>query len=152
MIPGIFRSVGFIRLYMALRRLLELGSKALVHFFMLRELFRIFALYCRLSSCTVDVPVYLDDISATGSEPQSVCWFLDQLCSTFDSWQMKELNFFLGIEINNFLDNLFLSQTRYAVNLLKRFNMTKCKPCPILLPSNTRLSCMYGYPLFDLST
>ncbi|CAL8989132.1 unnamed protein product [Prunus brigantina] len=65
---------------------------------------------------------------------------------------MGELNFFLGMEINWFSDNLFLSQTRYAVDLLKRFKMTKCKSCPTPLPSDTRLSCMDGDPLPDPST
>ncbi|CAL8131837.1 unnamed protein product [Prunus armeniaca] len=65
---------------------------------------------------------------------------------------MGELNFFLGMEINQFSDTLFLSQTRYAVDLLKRFNMTECKSCLTPLPSDTRLSCMDGHPLPDPST
>jgi hypothetical protein len=74
------------------------------------------------------------------------------LCSTFDSRRLGELNFFLGMEITRFTDHLFLSQTRYAVDLLKRFNMTDCKPCPTPLPSDTRLSCLDGDPLPDPST
>ncbi|CAL9000527.1 unnamed protein product [Prunus brigantina] len=106
----------------------------------------------RSSSCTVYVLVYVDDIIVTGFETQSVHRFLDQLCSTFDSRRMGELNFFLGMEITRFPDHLFISQTRYAVDLLKRFNMTDCKPCPTPLPSDTRLSCMDGDPLSDPST
>ncbi|BBH09856.1 transposable element gene [Prunus dulcis] len=104
------------------------------------------------TSCTVYVLVYVDDIIVTGSDPQSVHQFLDQLCSTFDSRRMGELNFFLGMEISRFPDRLFLSQTRYAVDLLARFNMTDCKPCPTPLPSDTRLSCLDGDPLSDPST
>ncbi|KAI5343744.1 hypothetical protein L3X38_011620 [Prunus dulcis] len=111
------------------------------------------SLFIRLSSsCTVYVLVYVDDIIVTGSDPQNVHQFLDQLCSTFDSRHMGELNFFLGMEITRFPDHLFLSQTRYAIDLLKRFNMTDCKPCPTPLPSDTRLSCLDGDPLSDPST
>ncbi|CAL2258609.1 unnamed protein product [Prunus armeniaca] len=106
----------------------------------------------RSSSCTMYVLIYGDNIIVTGSKPKSVHQFIDTLCSTFDSRRMGELNFFLGMEINQFSDTLFLSQTRYAVDLLKRFNMTECKSCPTPLPSDTRLSCMDGDPLPDPST
>ncbi|KAI5316320.1 hypothetical protein L3X38_036027 [Prunus dulcis] len=74
-----------------------------------------------------------------------------RLSSSCTIRRMGELNFFLGMEINRFSNNLFLSQTRYAVDLLKRFNMTECKSCPTPLPSDTRLSCMDGDPLPDTS-
>ncbi|CAL8106349.1 unnamed protein product [Prunus armeniaca] len=80
----------------------------------------------RSSSYTIYVLVYVDDIIVTRSDTQSVHRFLDQLCSTFDSRRM--------------------------VDLLKRFNMTDCKPCPTPLPSDTRLSCTDGDPLSDPST
>ncbi|BBH05568.1 transposable element gene [Prunus dulcis] len=97
----------------------------------------------------VYVLVYVDDIIVTGSPSPSVNHFIDQLCSTFDSRRMGELNFFLGMEINRFSDHLFLSQTRYAVDLLTRFHLTKCKPSSTPLPSDTRLSCLDGDPLPD---
>ncbi|KAI5339023.1 hypothetical protein L3X38_018295 [Prunus dulcis] len=106
----------------------------------------------RSSSCTVYVLVYVDDIIVTGSPSSSVNHFIDHLCSTFDSRRMGELNFFLGMEINRFSDHLFLSQTRYAVDLLTRFHLTECKPSPTPLPSDTRLSCLDGDPLPDPST
>jgi len=106
----------------------------------------------RSSSSTIYVLVYVDDIIVTGSDLQHIHRFLDQLCSTFDSRRLGELNFFLGMEITRFTDHLFLSQTRYAVDLLKRFNMTDCKPCPTPLPSDTRVSCLDGDPLPDPST
>ena len=93
----------------------------------------------------------MDDIIVTGSDRQRIHQFLDQLCSTFDSRRLGELNFFLGMEITRFADHLFLSQTRYAVDLLKRFNMTECKPCPTPLPYDTRLSILDGDPLSDPS-
>jgi hypothetical protein len=73
----------------------------------------------RSSSCTIYVLVYVDDIIVTGSELQHVHRFFDQLCSTFDCRQVGELNFFLGMENTRFTNHLFLSQTRYAVDLLK---------------------------------
>ena len=94
----------------------------------------------------------MDDIIIIGSELQHVHQFLDQLCSTFDSRRLDELNVFLSMEITRFTNHLFLSQTRYVVDLLKRFNMTDCKPCPTPLPSDTRLSCLDGDPLSDPST
>ena len=61
------------------------------------------------SSYIVYVLIYMDDIIVTRSEPQNIHRFLDQLCSTFDSRRLGELNFFLGMEITWFPDHLFLS-------------------------------------------
>lgn len=39
--------------------------------------------------------------------------------------ELGTLNYFLGISTTN--DGVYLSQKSYLRNLLKRFNMTKCK-------------------------
>ena len=41
------------------------------------------------------------------------------------------LNFFLGIQVLQTDDGIFLSQLKYALNLLQRFKMEDCKLCAI---------------------
>ena len=66
--------------------------------------------------------------------------FIETLCSTFDSRQMGDLGYFLGMEITRNATTLHLSQSRYATDLLSKFNMVSCKPYPTPLSSSTRLS------------
>ena len=40
---------------------------------------------------------------------------------------MGELTFFLGVQIKQTRDGIFLSQTKYALELLKNFDMQDCK-------------------------
>jgi len=40
---------------------------------------------------------------------------------------MGELTFFLGLQIKQTRDGIFLSQTKYALELLKKFDMQDCK-------------------------
>jgi hypothetical protein len=40
---------------------------------------------------------------------------------------MGELTFFLGLQIKKIHDGIFLSQTKYALELLRKFDMQDCK-------------------------
>jgi len=40
---------------------------------------------------------------------------------------MRELNYFLGLQINQFQHGTFLSQSKYYCELLKKFDMENCK-------------------------
>ncbi|XP_058202763.1 uncharacterized mitochondrial protein AtMg00810-like [Rhododendron vialii] len=99
------------------------------------------SLFIRHSSTySLFVLVYVDDLIVTGSDKTAVNDFIEVLCSVFDSRRLGELGFFLGMEINRTNNILYLSQSRYATDLLSKFNMVSCKPCSTPLPSNSKLS------------
>jgi hypothetical protein len=50
-----------------------------------------------------------------------------------------ELTFFLGFQVKQMKDGNFLSQEKYTKDLLKRFNMEKCKPIKTPMPTNGHL-------------
>lgn len=85
----------------------------------------------------------------TGSDTQSVVSFIDNLCSELDNQRIGNLSFFLGMEIHRTSENIYLSQTRYAVDLLKKCNKESCKPSPTPLALATHLSSSDGDPLPD---
>ncbi|CAL9001944.1 unnamed protein product, partial [Prunus brigantina] len=66
--------------------------------------------------------------------------FIDNLCFMFDSCCMGNLSFFLGMEIHCTSKTIYLSQTRYVVDLIKKCNMESCKPSPTPMASTTHLS------------
>jgi hypothetical protein len=50
-----------------------------------------------------------------------------------------ELTYFLGFQVKQMKDGNFLSQEKYTKDLLKRFNMEKCKPIKTPIPTNRHL-------------
>ena len=60
-----------------------------------------------------------------------------------DMFEMSDLGYmtyFLGMEVSQGSDDIFISQKRYALNLLKRFNMDKSKAVATPLVQNEVLS------------
>ena len=43
---------------------------------------------------------------------------------------LRELTNFLGLQISRLHDGLFISQTKYVLDLLEKFKMLDCKPTP----------------------
>ena len=55
---------------------------------------------------------------------------------------MKDLgmmHYFLGMEVWQSADGIFLGQGKYAVEILKRFGMMECKSMTIPMASNLKL-------------
>ena len=46
---------------------------------------------------------------------------------------------FLGLEVSQFLDDIFLNQGKYAIEILKRFGMVYCKEINTLIVINLNL-------------
>jgi hypothetical protein len=50
-----------------------------------------------------------------------------------------ELTFFLGFQVKQMREGIFISQEKYTKDLLKRFKMEECKPIKTPMPSNGHL-------------
>jgi len=73
------------------------------------------------------VQVYVDDI-IFGSTNDTICQEFSKLMQgEFEMSLMGELTFFLGLQIKQTRDVIFLSQTKYALELLKKFDLQDCK-------------------------
>jgi len=49
---------------------------------------------------------------------------------------MKELSFFLGMQVKQSKDGIFLSQSKYCKEILKKFEMESCKEASTPMPSS----------------
>nr|GEX94753.1 copia protein [Tanacetum cinerariifolium] len=69
------------------------------------------------------VQVYVDDI-IFGSMNKAWCdEFKVLMKGEFEMSAMGELTFFLGLQVKQFLDGIFISQDKYVKDMLKKFNM-----------------------------
>ena len=79
------------------------------------------------------VQVYVDDI-IFGSTNNELCeWFSKCMHSEFDMSMMGELNYFLGLQIKQTSNGIYVHQGKYVKELLKRFGFenVKSKPTPM---------------------
>ena len=73
------------------------------------------------------VQIYVDDI-IFGSTNASLCKeFSELMQDEFEMSMMGELKFFLGIQINKCKDGVYVHQSKYTKELLKKFKLEDCK-------------------------
>jgi hypothetical protein len=83
--------------------------------------------------------VYVDDI-IFGSTNENYCKEFGELMSKeFEMSMIGELTFFLGFQVKQMKEGIFISQKKYTKDLLKRFKMDDCKPIKTPMPSNGHL-------------
>ena len=83
--------------------------------------------------------IYVDDI-IFGSPSQSFCEEFSRIMTKrFEMSTMGELKFFLRFQIKQLKEGIFISQTKYIFDMLKKFGMEKAKPINTPLPTNGHL-------------
>lgn len=91
--------------------------------------------------------IYVDDIIVASSTEKATTGLLHSLKQEFALQDLGELHYFLGIEVNKVCDGIVLVQEKYASDLLKRVNMSDCKPVATPLSTSEKLSAFEGTPL-----
>jgi hypothetical protein len=74
------------------------------------------------------VLVYVDDIIFGCNKNSLVQWFASAMESEFKMSMIGELSFFLGLQITQRPEGMFISQEKYLREMLKRFQMEDSKP------------------------
>ena len=77
----------------------------------------------------VIVLVYVDDILVTGPSPSVCNLFIQMLRTIFPVKDLGPLHYFLGLEVHRSSEGLFLHQTKYILDLLRKTNIDGAKPC-----------------------
>jgi hypothetical protein len=70
----------------------------------------------------------VDDIIFDGSSHTLVSRFYKMMENEFQMSMMGELTFFLGIQVKQTNEGIFIHQSKYMKDLMKKFNMAKLKP------------------------
>ncbi|XP_058784263.1 uncharacterized mitochondrial protein AtMg00810-like [Vicia villosa] len=69
------------------------------------------------------VSVYVDDLMYTGTDPLMFTSFVSSMKQKFDMTDLGNIRYFLGLEVLQFPNNIFISQRKYALEVVKRFGM-----------------------------
>jgi hypothetical protein len=74
------------------------------------------------------IEVYVDDIIFGSDDDRLSQKFAKDMQNEFEMSLLGELSFFLGLQIRQSNQGMFISQTKYIREILKRFRMDDCKP------------------------
>ncbi|KAI5325748.1 hypothetical protein L3X38_034822 [Prunus dulcis] len=111
------------------------------------------SLFVKISdSAIVVLLLYVDDIILTGSNSHVIQEVITDLGSVFDLKDLGPLAFFLGLQISYKSNgDLFISQQKYAKDLLVKAGMESCRSCPTPSKHHTQVLPTDGEPLKEPS-
>ncbi|KAI3450426.1 hypothetical protein Pfo_007091 [Paulownia fortunei] len=98
-------------------------------------------LFIRCSNISLIITrIYVDDIVFGSTSKHNVDEFVKQMSEEFEMSMVGELNYFLGLQIKQLDDGIFISQSKYARNLVKKFGLKNTKHIRTPMGTNDRLS------------
>ncbi|KAL4362176.1 hypothetical protein GQ457_04G021850 [Hibiscus cannabinus] len=97
------------------------------------------------------ISLYVDDLLVMGSNDKAVSEFKLSMQKEFEMYDLGLMSYFLGMEINQSKAGIFMSQNKYALDVLKKFKLESCKGVDSPLSSNLKLSKNDGEKLYDPS-
>lgn len=80
--------------------------------------------------------VYVDDMILTGNQAPVIQSFINKSHAEFSIKDLGCLSYFLGLEVTYTTDRLYLIQSKYGHDILKRANMVDAKPVITPIASN----------------
>lgn len=101
----------------------------------------------RTKGFVVFILIYVDDILITGNNSIFFKTFVQRLNQLFSLIDLGPAFYFLGVEICKNSKGLFLSQSKYTLDLLKRFGMMDCAPVSTPMVTGKQYSKQDGIPM-----
>ncbi|GJT00022.1 ribonuclease H-like domain-containing protein [Tanacetum coccineum] len=92
--------------------------------------------------------LYVDDIILTASSTALLQRIITLLHSEFAMTDLGSLNYFLGVSAQRSKSGLFLSQSKFAEEILERAHMQHCNPCKTPVDTESKLG-SDGDPVSD---
>ena len=82
----------------------------------------------------------MDDIVFRSINDHLAQEFLEEMKKEFEMSMVGELNYFLGLQVKQWKDGIFILQKKYAKNLVKRFDLDSKKHASTPIRSSIKLS------------
>nr|GEY00378.1 retrovirus-related Pol polyprotein from transposon TNT 1-94 [Tanacetum cinerariifolium] len=74
------------------------------------------------------VQVYVDDIIFGSTHSRYIQLFSDLMKSRFEMLMIGEMTFFLGLQVNQSPCGIFINQSKYVLEILRKYGMESCDP------------------------
>ena len=111
-----------------------------------------FALFLRRTDKgTILLILYVDDMIITGDDLSGIQELKDFLRQQFEMKDLGYLSYFLGFEITHSTDGLYITQAKYASNLLSQAGLTDSKTIDTPVEFNVHLTSSGGILLSNPS-
>ncbi|GJS77842.1 retrovirus-related pol polyprotein from transposon TNT 1-94 [Tanacetum coccineum] len=85
------------------------------------------------------VQIYVDDIIFASTTTELCDKFSEIMCSKFKMSMMGKISFFLGLQISQSPRGIFLNQSKYALESLKKYGMESCDPVDTPMVEKSKL-------------
>nr|GEX11524.1 retrotransposon protein, putative, Ty1-copia subclass [Tanacetum cinerariifolium] len=85
------------------------------------------------------IQIYVDDIIFGSTNPKYYKKLLDLMVKRFEMSLMWEMKLFLGLQVNQFSNEIFINQSKYILDILKRFGMEICGTIPTPMVEQAKL-------------
>nr|GEU86809.1 hypothetical protein [Tanacetum cinerariifolium] len=85
------------------------------------------------------IQIYVDDIIFGSTNPKYSTKFSDLMVKRFKMSMTGEMKFFLGLQVNQFLNGIFINQSKYILDILKRFGMKNYDTVPTPMVEQAKL-------------
>nr|GEV21678.1 retrovirus-related Pol polyprotein from transposon TNT 1-94 [Tanacetum cinerariifolium] len=85
------------------------------------------------------VQIYVDDIIFAASTPELCDLFANLMCSKFKMSMMGKISFFLGLQISQSPRGIFINQSKYALESLKKYGFESCDPVDTPIVEKSKL-------------
>nr|GEX51990.1 retrovirus-related Pol polyprotein from transposon TNT 1-94 [Tanacetum cinerariifolium] len=85
------------------------------------------------------IQIYADDIIFAASTPELCDLFAKLMCSKFKMSMMGKISFFLGLQILQSPRGLFIKQSKYALESLKKYGFESCDPVDTPMMEKSKL-------------
>ncbi|XP_070023045.1 uncharacterized mitochondrial protein AtMg00810-like [Nicotiana sylvestris] len=83
---------------------------------------------------------YKERLVAKGNNPSLFEGFKKDMSREFEMTDVGLMSYYLGLEVKQMEDGIFISQESYTKEILKKFNMLDCNPVNTPMESGTKLS------------
>ena len=105
----------------------------------------------KFNGSSIFVQIYVDGI-IFGSTDEKLCSkFAKLMQSKYEMSMMGELTYFLGLQVKQMKDGIFISQTKYIYNLLKKFDLTDYSSAKTPMATTTKLEMNTKESMVDIS-
>lgn len=128
--------------FMASSRLFWIGLKSLTYLFLNRV-----SSVVRITL----ILLYVDNMIITRDDSVGICAFQHFLSEHFKIKDLGTLRNFLGFEVTSSSSGYYLSQAKYALDLLSNVGLTNDKTISTPLEFNCKLTPLDGEPLLDVT-